>query len=195
MMTLPNILTFSRILLTPVFIICLFADFPHAKVWALVIFIVASITDAYDGYYARKYDMVTESGRFLDPLADKILVTSAFISFALLGLIDFWMVGLIIFRDLFVTGLRLVMSARGFTMLTSKIAKTKTLVQVILIITTLLFLGAKGFLEFQLLKTIIENIIEYRIIYYLTEAVAIFTLITGFLYVYENRSAIRKFIV
>ena len=67
--------------------------------------------------------MVTETGRFLDPLADKILVSSAFISFAIMGLIDFWMVAIIIFRDLFVTGLRVIMSRKGFTMMTSKNCK------------------------------------------------------------------------
>ena len=72
MMTLPNILTIFRILLTPVFILCLFAEFDNAQLWALFIFIVASITDAYDGYYARKNDMVTDTGIFLDPLADKL---------------------------------------------------------------------------------------------------------------------------
>ena len=116
MMTLPNLLTLFRIFLTPVFIVCLFEDFNGAQLWALIIFIIASITDAYDGYYARKNDMVTDTGRFLDPLADKILVSSAFISFAIMGLIDFWMVGLIIFRDLFVTALRLIMTSNGFTM-------------------------------------------------------------------------------
>ena len=134
MMTLPNILTFGRILLTPVFIICLFDDFPAAHIWALVIFVIASITDAYDGYYARKNNMVTDTGRFLDPLADKILVSSAFISFAIMELIDFWMVGIIIFRDVFVTGLRVVMSRHGKTMMTSKIAKSKTGVQLLSLI-------------------------------------------------------------
>ena len=71
MMTLPNILTFFRILITPVFIVCLFEDFVGAHLWALFLFIIASITDAYDGYYARKNNMVTDTGRFLDPLADK----------------------------------------------------------------------------------------------------------------------------
>ena len=192
MMTIPNILTFSRIILTPFFIFSLFADFPYSKIWALAIFVVASITDAYDGYYARKYNMVTASGRFLDPLADKILVSSAFISFAVLGLIDYWMVGLIIFRDLFVTGLRIIMSAKGFTLLTSKIAKAKTGTQITIIIATLLFLGAKGFLEYSLLKEIIGLFIEYRVIYYLTGVVALFTLYTGLTYVYENRKAIEK---
>ncbi|HIB51969.1 MAG TPA: CDP-diacylglycerol--glycerol-3-phosphate 3-phosphatidyltransferase, partial [Candidatus Marinimicrobia bacterium] len=74
---------------------------------------MASITDAYDGYFARKYNQVTAQGRFLDPLADKILVSSAFISFAVLGVVEYWMVSLIIFRDLFVTGLRMVMEKNG----------------------------------------------------------------------------------
>ncbi len=195
MMTLPNILTIARIILTPFFIICLFADFPNAKVWALVLFIIASITDAYDGYYARKYNLVTDSGRFLDPLADKILVSSAFISFAVMGLIDYWMVGLIIFRDLFVTGLRMMMTSRGFTLLTSNIAKAKTGTQMSIIALILIFLGAKGFLHISLLKIIITFMIEYNLIYYLTGAVAIFTLFTGLTYVYDNRTAIRKLFV
>ena len=96
---------------------------------ALIIFIVASITDAYDGYYARKYNEITTEGKFLDPLADKILVSSAFISFALLGIIDFWMVGIIIFRDLFVTGLRMAMEQKGRTMVTSIIANLRLLLK------------------------------------------------------------------
>ena len=98
-----------------------------------MIFFIASITDAYDGYYARKYNQVTPEGKFLDPLADKILVSSAFISFALLDIIEFWMVGLIIFRDLFVTGLRMAMEQKGLSMVTSTIAKTKTVAQMFII--------------------------------------------------------------
>ena len=88
--------------------------------------------------FARKYNQITPEGKFLDPLADKILVSSAFISFASLGIIEFWMVGLIIFRDLFVTGLRMVIEHRGLSMVTSMIAKTKTTVQYIIIIFTLI---------------------------------------------------------
>ena len=91
-----------------------------------MVFLVASITDALDGYFARKHDQVTEQGRFLDPLADKILILSALISLAVLEIIPFWMVGLIIFRDLFITGLRVVMNNKGFQMVTSNIAKAKT---------------------------------------------------------------------
>ena len=191
MMPIPNILTVMRIFLTPIFIICLFSDFFGAQLWALVIFIVASITDAYDGYLARKNNMVTNTGRFLDPLADKILVSSAFISFSIMGLIDIWMVALIIFRDLFVMGLRFLMSRRGFIMITSKIAKSKTGVQVGIIIFTLLFITLKGF-NWVLLDDYLIFINEYEIVYYLTMIAVIFTVYTGYAYIQENRKAIQE---
>ena len=191
MMSLPNILTFLRILLTPIFIICLFGEFEQAKMWALFIFVFASITDAYDGYYARKNNLVTDAGRFLDPLADKILVSSAFISFAIMNLIDFWMVGLIIFRDLFVTGLRMIMTRNGFTMMTSKIAKSKTLVQIAIIIFTLLFLSVKGY-STPFLQSFIYYTKDYQLIYYLTMLATLFTIYTGFTYINDNRKAIRQ---
>ncbi len=191
MMPIPNILTVMRIFLTPIFIICLFSDFFGAQLWALVIFIVASITDAYDGYLARKNNMVTNTGRFLDPLADKILVSSAFISFSIMGLIDIWMVALIIFRDLFVMGLRFLMSRRGFIMITSKIAKSKTGVQVGIIIFTLLFLTLKGF-NWVLLEDYLIFINEYQLVYYLTMIAVIFTVYTGYTYIQENRKAIQE---
>ena len=153
---------------------------------------MASITDAYDGYFARKYNQVTAQGRFLDPLADKILVSSAFISFAVLGVVEYWMVSLIIFRDLFVTGLRMVMEKNGFTMLTSKIAKAKTAIQITIIIFILLFIGFKG-IPFEWLKVLFGIILKYQIIYYLTLIVTVFTVWTGILYLYNNRAAIRKF--
>ena len=191
MMSIPNVLTLFRIFLTPVFIICLFSEFFGAQLWALVIFIVASITDAYDGYFARKNNMVTDTGQFLDPLADKILVSSAFISFAIMGLIDFWMVVLIIFRDLFVTSLRVLLSRKGFIMITSKIAKSKTGVQVGIIIFTLLFLSLKGF-NWVSLKTSFSFINEYQLVYYLTMIAVIFTVYTGYTYIQENRKAIQE---
>ncbi|MGY8781330.1 MAG: CDP-diacylglycerol--glycerol-3-phosphate 3-phosphatidyltransferase [Fidelibacterota bacterium] len=191
MMTLPNILTLFRIFLTPIFIVCLFAEFTSAHSWALAIFIVASITDALDGYYARKNDMVTDTGRFLDPLADKILVSSAFISFAIMGLIDFWMVGLILFRDFFVTGLRVIMSRKGLTMMTSKVAKSKTGVQISIIIFTLLVLSLKG-LDWSYLRDCLQFVKENHLVYNLTMIAAVFTVYTGFTYVQENSKAIRK---
>jgi len=153
---------------------------------------VASITDAYDGYFARKYNQVTAQGRFLDPLADKILVSSAFISFAVLGIVEYWMVSLIIFRDLFVTGLRMVMEKNGISMITTKIAKAKTFIQISIIIFILLFLGLQG-IPFEWLTILFGIILKLKIIYYLTLAVTIFTVWTGISYLYKNRAAIRQF--
>ncbi|MEE8341508.1 MAG: CDP-diacylglycerol--glycerol-3-phosphate 3-phosphatidyltransferase [Candidatus Neomarinimicrobiota bacterium] len=192
-LNIPNVLTIFRILLTPLFILCLFSNYPFAQIWALIIFIVASITDAIDGYYARKYNQVTRHGQFLDPLADKILVSSAFISFAILKLVPYWMVSLIIFRDLFVTGLRMTMESQGLTMITSKIAKAKTTTQISVIIFILLFLGVQIF-TYEWLRVVIEFIVENRIIYYLTLLATVLTLWTGISYLYKNREIIKNYV-
>ena len=189
----PNVLTIFRILLTPLFIVCLFYPNQYARLWALLIFIIASVTDAFDGHYARKYDQVTRQGKFLDPLADKILVSSAFISFAILELVPYWMVVLIIFRDLFVTGLRMVMESQGFTMITSRIAKIKTGAQITVIIFILAFLGFQIF-SFAWLKSLYSFIVEYKIVYILTLIATIFTVYTGISYLFRNRKIIKSFI-
>ena len=192
-MTIPNILTVFRIFLTPFFVYCLFADFNNAYLFALIIFIVASITDAYDGYYARKYDVVTESGKFLDPLADKILVSSAFISFAVLGLIEFWMVGLIIFRDIFITLLRMLMKRNDRTLVTSNIAKSKTSAQLTLIIFTLSFLVFSNINE-TIFSAIFDLVSKYNLVYNLTFFVSLFTIFTGYKYIMDNYEAIKEII-
>lgn len=135
--------------------------------------------------------MVTPQGRFLDPLADKILVLSAFISFSLIGIIDYWMVVLIIFRDAIVTGLRVVMEKNGLKMVTSMLAKVKTAVQVMVITVTLIFLGIPAFSS-PAINTLHSFLQEYRVVYYLTFAVALFTVYTGINYLYTNRAALKK---
>lgn len=192
-MNLPNILTVCRILVTPLFIILLFYDHPYAKSWALFIFIVAMLTDIFDGYYARKYNLVTDYGRFLDPLADKVMVLSALISFAVMDVIPYWMVSLIIFRDVFVTGLRMAMTSKNKSMVTSKIAKRKTLSQVFIIIFILFNIGFNS-LHISWIGDLILFSNRYELIYYLTLLVTIFTIFTGLTYLYTNRSVIRNFI-
>ena len=192
-MNLPNILTIGRILITPLFIILLFYDHPYAKSWALFIFVTAMLTDIFDGYYARKYNLVTDYGRFLDPLADKVMVLSALISFAVMDVIPFWMVYLIIFRDVFVTGLRMAMSSKNKTMVTSKIAKRKTLSQVLIIIFILFNIGLSS-LSISWIGQIILFSKQYDLIYYFTLLVTVFTVFTGFTYLYSNRSVIKQFV-
>ena len=188
----PNILTIGRIILTPVFIICLFYEASWAKPAALVIFIVAAITDAWDGHIARKKDMVTKTGAFLDPLADKLLVSSAFISFAIMGKIPYWMVGLIVFRDLFITGLRMLFVSRGLAMRTSKVAKLKTGVQISAIIFILIYLSLNivTFFDVTIIK---DSIDQFNLINYAALLVTFFTVYTGISYLYTNREAVKEF--
>ena len=192
-MTIPNILTVFRILLTPFFIFFLFNESESSGVYSLIIFTVASFTDAYDGYYARKYNVVSESGKFLDPLADKILASSAFISFAVLGLIDIWMVVIIILRDLFVTLLRMRMKKGGESLVTSNIAKSKTAAQLITIIFTLIYLSINNS-TVPILDNLSGQIDQFNLVYNLTFIVSLFTVFTGYMYVKDNFTVIKKII-
>ncbi|MEE9166247.1 MAG: CDP-diacylglycerol--glycerol-3-phosphate 3-phosphatidyltransferase [Candidatus Neomarinimicrobiota bacterium] len=190
---MPNILTVGRILLTPIFIICLFYDAPWARPAALLVFIVASVTDAWDGYIARKRNLVTKAGAFLDPLADKILVSSAFISFAIMGKVPYWMAALIIFRDMFVTGLRMLFLSRGISLVTSKIAKFKTVTQVAGVLLVLSYLAMKK-LSLLATDTITSAVDSLHLIYYALLAVTLFTAYTGLSYLFINRQTIWEFI-
>ena len=193
-MNLPNALTIFRVILTPIFIYLLFNSSMYSNLSALIIFILASVTDAFDGYYARKYNIETEFGNFLDPLADKILVSSAFISFYLLDLIKLWMVVVILSRDFFITCLRIVMKKNGQSLKTSRIAKSKTAVQLILIIFILIFLAVEK-MEASMFSMFGNIILEYNIVYNATFIVSIFTFYTGFRYFQNNYDIIKKIVV
>jgi CDP-diacylglycerol---glycerol-3-phosphate 3-phosphatidyltransferase len=132
-LTPPNQLTLFRILLTPVFVAFLFSDDPLYKQIALGIFIFAAITDWYDGYVARRWGYITRWGKFLDPLADKVLTSTAFISFVLIGYANVWMVVVIIFRDFLITFLRSYSEIKHRSFDTSSLAKTKTFLQLVVI--------------------------------------------------------------
>jgi len=139
MKQLPNHLTISRFWMTAVMMVCMTLDFPYARIAALAIFIIASITDALDGYLARNFFGVTSFGKLMDPLADKVLVSAAFIGFVELDCIAAWMVVLIIAREFMVTGLRLLMIEKGIVMPAGPWGKIKTTVQMLAI--SLYFFG------------------------------------------------------
>ena len=182
---IPNFLTSTRILLVPVFLYCLFADFSHGKLLALIVFIAAAITDAYDGKIARKYDIVTKFGVFFDPLADKLLVLSAFYGFMFLPVlsttIKLWMIILISFRDILVTLLRTLMQYKGVTMITSKAGKLKTFLQIITINIILIFLILKSYQV-----DIPTDILQFNSLYFLMVITTAITFYTGVHYVYYN---------
>jgi CDP-diacylglycerol--glycerol-3-phosphate 3-phosphatidyltransferase len=149
-MNIPNKITISRIFLIPIFIIILsipldFGEWeigttvlPVTHFAACMIFAIASFTDWLDGYYARKYDLVTNMGKFLDPLADKLLVSAAFILLVALQLAPAWIVIVIISREFAVTGFRLVAAGEGIVLAASNMGKLKTVFQILAIIFLLL---------------------------------------------------------
>ena len=137
-MNLPNKLTLLRILLVPFFVAFLLIEqIPFSCLWALVMFIIASVTDFLDGYIARKYNMITDFGKFADPLADKILVISAFCCFIQMGIIGAVPVIIVLFREFAVTSVRLVAAAKGTVVAANMWGKAKTVSQMIAIIVTI----------------------------------------------------------
>lgn len=130
-MNLPNKLTFLRILMVPIFVILMYCDFNNARLYATIVFAIASFTDFLDGYLARKQGLVTNFGKFADPLADKILVCAALICLTEMGDIPAWGVIIIIAREFAVTGLRVIAASENITIAASKLGKFKTVSQLI----------------------------------------------------------------
>ncbi|WP_087972841.1 CDP-diacylglycerol--glycerol-3-phosphate 3-phosphatidyltransferase [Oceanobacillus rekensis] len=159
-MNLPNKLTLSRIFMIPIFIILLSvpfnwgnwnigaAELPIAHFVAGLIFIIAAATDWVDGYYARKYNLVTNLGKFMDPLADKLLVSAALILLIELGLAPAWVVIIIISREFAVTGLRLVAAGEGIVLAAGQMGKLKTATQMIAIAVLLLHNFPFSYIDF-----------------------------------------------
>ena len=142
-MNLPNKLTIIRIVLSPIFMVFLLIDTLYTRYIALLIFGIAALTDLYDGYLARKTGVITSFGKFMDPLADKILTSTALICFASLGYIYTWMVLVIIGRDFIVTGLRCIAAYRGQLILPTQVAKWKTASQMVVIVVILLYISVQ----------------------------------------------------
>lgn len=134
-MNLPNKLTIFRVLLIPFFVVILLTDFLGAySNWiALIIFVIASLTDLLDGFIARKYNLVTNFGKFMDPLADKLLVSSAMICLIETGQLAAWVVLIIIAREFIISGFRLVASDNGVVIAAGKLGKYKTVFQMLMV--------------------------------------------------------------
>lgn len=182
-MNLPNKLTLLRVILVPFFLLFLLGDFiPANYLWALLVFAVASATDALDGNIARKRNLVTTFGKFLDPLADKVLVLSALICFIELGLSSSIVVVIVIARELMVTSLRLVAVADGTVIAASIYGKIKTIVQMVSIVAILLALAVCQLASLSFDVTLMSNILMW-----ITAAV---TVISGIDYLVKNWSCV-----
>lgn len=173
-MNLPNKLTLFRIFLIPIFILVMLLNIPNKFLIACIIFIIASITDAMDGHIARKYNLVTDFGKFMDPLADKLLVISALTCMIEKGLVASWMVIIIVARELTVSILRAIAAADGKVIAASGGGKLKTITQMVAII--VLLLGA------QFGNSLLTTIGDISIL-----IATLLTLYSGWEYLYKNK--------
>jgi CDP-diacylglycerol--glycerol-3-phosphate 3-phosphatidyltransferase len=189
-MNLPNKLTLGRFVLTILFLVIFFSRTPFNETVALVLFVAASITDYYDGMIARRDKLITNFGILMDPLADKILVCSAFIAFVGRDLVPAWMVVIIVARELAITGLRLVAASKNVVLAAEGYGKHKTVSQIIAIVSVLVLVsypewGRCGELIFGF------KIFNAPWIYWFTElskwTAVVLTAISGALYLWRNR--------
>lgn len=192
-MNLPNKLTVSRILLSPVFMFLFTIENRITRALSLVVFTVAALTDLYDGYLARKYNISTNFGKFMDPLADKILTSSALISFVALGYARTWMVLTIVAREFFITGLRSLAAYRGQLIVSSFWAKAKTASQMIVIVFMLIVINGETILgpvakDMPLFNTS-EMQIYFDIMIFIT---MVLTVWTGIDYIIKNLAMLKS---
>lgn len=185
-MNLANKLTLLRVILIPFFIVCFYIPnlvvntvsvnnylIPYANLLGLVIFLLAAITDFIDGYIARKYNMITDFGKFMDPLADKLLVTAALLVLLENGLIAGWVVFIILAREFIVTGFRTIAASKGVVIAAGWLGKIKTVVQFIMI-STLLLLNY----PFELFNCPVDQIF--------VALAVVLTVASGVEYIYKN---------
>lgn len=165
----------------------LFSEEPTHKVLALVVYILAAITDWYDGYVARRWGYITRFGKFLDPLADKVLTSAAFISFIYIGYAQAWMVWTIVVRDVIITALRSFAEWKGKPVDTSMFAKTKTFVQLLFIYLLLFTYVVRSVPEYSItLTTWSERFVTPTTIYFSMLIVTVLTVWTGIAYLINN---------
>lgn len=179
-MNLPNKITIARVCMIPFFIICMLMDnIPYGNYLAAGIFILASLTDALDGYLARKYHLVTNFGKFMDPLADKLLVCSALICFVSVESIPMpaWAVIVIISREFIISGFRLVASDNGIVIAASYWGKFKTTAQMVMSVLLILQINSHAF-------EVLEQVFIYIAL--------ILTIISLFDYLYKNKDVLKN---
>ncbi|MCB2358311.1 CDP-diacylglycerol--glycerol-3-phosphate 3-phosphatidyltransferase [Clostridium estertheticum] len=178
-MNLANRLTMIRIFLVPIFLLFIAAKgIPYGRELATIIFILASLTDKLDGYIARSRNQITNFGKFMDPLADKLLVTAALVSLVELHIVYGWVAMIIIAREFAVSGLRTIAAADGKVIAASKWGKLKTVIQIVAIITALINLSY------------VNNTLNIFTDVFMGAAVII-TIISGVDYFVKNKGTIR----
>lgn len=183
-MNLPNKLTILRMCLVPVFVLILMISTKSEsvlfRILPLIIFAFASFTDTLDGQIARKHNLITDFGKFMDPLADKLLVNSALICFVEIGYIESWFVILIIAREFIISGFRMLAASKGITIAANMWGKLKTVVQMLLVIIILFdFAGVLSFLGYL--------IVPFKVL------TIVLTVVSAGTYIYDNKKVIENY--
>lgn len=190
-MNLPNKLTLFRIILVPFLVAALLLDFNHHYLVVGIIFSIASFTDFLDGQIARKKQLITNFGKFADPLADKILVISVLLCFIELRLISCIMVIIVIAREFLVTSIRLVASCEGKVIAANNFGKAKTISQIVAIILVVILQYILELITMGTISTSISTYLYLANIFNIIGAVAlwistVFTVISGIIYLKDN---------
>ncbi len=192
-MNLANKLTMIRILLVPVFLLFITVkNIPYGSIIATVIFIIASITDQLDGYIARSRNQITNFGKFMDPLADKLLVTAALVSLVELKLVESWAVVVILAREFAVSGLRTLAASNGKIIAASWWGKIKTVTQMVAIL--LLLLKVNIYTSVDAINFVDNNLFLNSFFTYVPEIImyiaVLITIISGIDYFIKNKHVI-----
>jgi CDP-diacylglycerol--glycerol-3-phosphate 3-phosphatidyltransferase len=178
-MNLANKITITRIFLIPVFLVLMLIEFKYHNFLAAAVFIIAASTDSLDGYIARKRNLITNFGKFIDPLADKLLVTSALIVLVSKGQVPALVAIIIISREFIITGFRLLASSEGVVLAASWLGKVKTVTQIVAIIAIII-----GNFPFTYINFPFDIIVLYISV--------IFTVISAVDYIYKNRKLVKE---
>ncbi len=194
-MNLPNQLTILRTAMVPIFLLFMFLPIKHNYLYAFIVFALASVTDALDGMIARKYNLITNFGKFMDPLADKILTISAFIALipvaVELNVSTLFVIAVVIIisRELAVTGFRILAADNKIVIAADIWGKIKTVLQMVWICYTLLFLWVTE--EFSALNDSLMRVLT-AIFYYGIILLAVVTFISGARYILNNRKVLTE---
>ena len=192
-LNLPNQLTLLRIALTPVFAALLLSDSAANKQLSLAVFVIAALTDWYDGWIARRMGYISRWGKFLDPLADKILSSTALLVYVGLGLIDAWMAWVVIGRDFIITALRSYAEYKDQPIVTSKGAQAKTFGEFVVIYYILiLYVGRSVPIVYEQFRDTIDTLMHPEVLFGMMLLVTLSSLGTGIAYLYDNRRFLRE---
>ena len=190
-LNLPNIITVARIIITPVFLAVILMDsLPHRFLIACIVFSVASISDAVDGHLARKYNQITNFGKFLDPIADKVLTTSALLAFMSMGLCNIWIVMLVLTREFAIASVRMIAAAGGVVIPANIWGKIKTISQMVFTIVIMLlgeayYMVEKSYTELSV-KLPDLSLVSNGLLW----ITAILTIVSGVIYLNDSKKII-----